>query len=137
MRITAWASAVVAIVLAVLFVTLVVLRPAPPKPIESIQFHQSQAEPNFEDGQHTVTDRARIAQFRALVVKYSIDLGNFNAALNDECTGGLATNITVTFTDSSSDKIVIYDCSGTVARGTFVSDATALFSEWRGDSAGQ
>jgi hypothetical protein len=130
-RVIAWASVVVAIALAVLFVTQVLLKPEPTKPVESIEFHQSQAVPNFEDGDHQVTEPAQLTAFSALVKKYSIDLGNFDTALNDGCTGGLATDVTVHFTDSTSQKLRIYDCGGPVAKGTFVTDATALFTQWR------
>ncbi len=131
MRIIAWASVILAIALAILLATQVLLKPPQVKPIRSIEYHQSQSVPNFHDGTHSVTDPARIAAFSALVQKYSIDLANFDVSLNDDCTGGLATDLTVTFTDSTSQKLGIYDCGGALAKGTFVSDATALFLRWR------
>ncbi|MET4782709.1 hypothetical protein [Glaciihabitans sp. UYNi722] len=130
-------SVVVAVALAVLFVTDVLLKPAPATPIQGLEFHQSQAVPNFDDGAHDVTDPVKLAAFSTLVKKYSIDLTDFNTAMNDGCTGGLATSITVTFTHSASQKLRIYACGGDTAKGTFVSDATALFSQWRTDDKAQ
>ncbi|HEY0259591.1 MAG TPA: hypothetical protein VGC18_07055, partial [Lacisediminihabitans sp.] len=124
-RLFAWASLLVAIVLAVLFVFHVFVVPAPAKPIESLSFVQSQAVPDFEDSRHLVRDPVRIHRFDSLVKKYSIDLEHVNPALNDACTGGLATNITVAFRGGSTAALRIYDCQGSVPKGTFVTDATA------------
>jgi hypothetical protein len=99
-------------------------------PIESIRYNQSKSAPGFDDSSHTVTDPSQIAAFSDIVKKYSIDLGHFDSTLNDDCTGGLATNLVVTLTDRSVDRLRLYDCGRTVPRGTFVSDASALFTSW-------
>ncbi len=121
----------VALVFVVILILVTVLTPAPMAPITSIEFSQSKPVPNFSDSTHTTTEPARIAAFTALVKKYSIDPSNFDSALNDECTGGLTTDITLAFGGSKTAKLRLYDCGRTVPRGTFVSDATALFTGWR------
>ncbi|WP_394769671.1 hypothetical protein [Lacisediminihabitans sp.] len=135
-RTVVWISAVLAVGLAVFFAVQLFSRPVSLAPIEKIEFSQYQAVPNFSDTVHVVSDEKRIDEFRALVRQYSIDVRNFDDSLNDDCTGGLATSITLHFTDSTSHKLQIYDCGKPVAGGTFVSDATALFVGWRAaDSA--
>jgi hypothetical protein len=124
--------AAIVIVAAVAVVILVNLLTPPVRmaPIESIQYYQTKTVPGFDNSTHTVTDPTQVAAFSTIVKKYSIDFDHFDSTLNDDCTGGLATNITVTLTDRSVHKISIYDCGRTVPRGTFVSDATALFTSW-------
>lgn len=108
------------------------LTPAPTTPpITGIDYRQSKAVPNFPDATHSTADPGRIASFSALVKKYSIDVTNFAQDLNDDCTGGLTTDITLHFADSKTAKLRLYYCGRTVAGGTFVSDATALFTRWR------
>jgi hypothetical protein len=126
----------VAVLLAVFFAVQLFSRPVSLAPIERIEFSQYQAVPNFSDTTHVVSDAKRLDAFRALVSRYSIDLHNFDGSLNDDCTGGLSTNITIRFSDATVQKLQLYDCGKPVAGGTFVSDATALFSSWRAaDSA--
>jgi hypothetical protein len=130
-RTVVWISAIVAVGLAAFFAVQLSSRPVSRAPVERMEFGQYQAVPNFSDPVHVVSDERRIGEFRALVRHYSIDLRNFDRSLNDDCTGGLATNVTLHFTDSTSQKLQIYDCGKPVAGGTFVSDATALFVGWR------
>lgn len=100
-------------------------------PITGIQYSQSKAVEGFSDSSHETTDPERIAAFTKLVKEYSIDVTHFDQTLNDVCTGGLATNITLEFADSKTAKLRVYDCGRTVPRGTFVSDTSALFTRWR------
>jgi hypothetical protein len=100
-------------------------------PITSIQYSQSKAVKGFSDSSHKTSDPARIATFTAIVTKYSIDVTHFDRTLNDVCTGGLATDITLGFADSKTATLRVYDCGRTVPRGTFVSDSSALFTRWR------
>ncbi|MCU1586365.1 MAG: hypothetical protein JWM49_2921 [Microbacteriaceae bacterium] len=125
-----FAAIIIVATVAVVILVNVLTPPVRTAPIESIRYNQTKTEPGFDDSTHTVTDRTRVAAFSAIVKKYSIDVGHFDSTLNDECTGGLATNIAVTLTDHTVDRLSIYDCGRTVPRGTFVSDATALFTSW-------
>jgi hypothetical protein len=130
-RAIAWAAALIVVALVVVFVVRALLPPAEQKPIERLSFSQSQALPGFDDTTRQVTEAPQLAKFSALADKYSIDLAHFDTALNDNCTGGLGTTIAVTFTDSTTARLRLYDCRGGVAKGTFVSGATALFATWR------
>jgi hypothetical protein len=133
----AWSSAIIAIVLAVFFAMQLVSKPVSLAPIETIEFSQYQAVPNFTDTTHVVSDEKRLDAFRTLVSRYSIDLRNYDETLNDDCTGGLSTKITIHFTDATLGKLRIYDCGKPLAGGTFVTDATALFSSWRAADTGR
>ena len=104
--------------------------------ITGIQYSQSTAVTGFSESTHRTTDSARIAAFTALVKKYSIDVTDFDQTLNDVCTGGLATAVTLEFADSKTAKLRIYDCGRIEPRGTFVSDASALFARWASADGG-
>ncbi len=136
LRLIAVVAAVVTVALVVLIVTLNSGSRPELTPITSIQYSQSKAVEGFSASSHETTDAARIAAFSAIVTKYSIDVTNFDQTLNDVCTGGLATVITLRFADSKSAKLRVYDCGRTVPRGTFVSDASALFTRWRAEDDG-
>jgi hypothetical protein len=126
------ALVVVAIVALVLVIVAIDTRHAPTlAPISAIDYSQYQAVPDFPDATHHTSDPARIAAFTALVKKYSIDVTDFNESLNDDCTGGMATTLTLHFADSKTAKFRVYDCGGQVPRGTFVSDTSALVTRWR------
>lgn len=126
--------AAVAAVVVVAFVVLIVALNPGSRPVLStitgIQYEQSTAVEGFSDSAHQTSDPARIAAFTAIVKKYSIDVTQFDQTLNDSCTGGLATDVTVKFADSKTAKLRIYDCGRIEPRGTFVSDASALFTRW-------
>lgn len=126
--------AITVVVVAALLVIVVAINSTPRPaltPITAIAYIQSKAVKGFSDSPHQTTDPARIAAFTALSKKYSIDVTRFDRTLNDVCTGGLATDITLTFADSRTAKLRVYDCGRTVPRGTFVSDTSALFTGWR------
>lgn len=131
-----WFAAVVVAVLLVLLVVRIATPPPTVPPVTSIRFLQSKAVPHFTAHSHTVDSPGQIAQFGALLKKYSIDPANFDDTLNDVCTGGLATNITLRFADAPPDRLRIYDCGRTDARGTFVTDATALLAGWSASDSG-
>jgi hypothetical protein len=99
--------------------------------ITGIQYSQSKAVEGFSPSSHQTSDPARIAAFTAIVKKYGVDVTHFDQTLNDVCTGGRATDITLEFADSKTAKLRVYDCGRTVPRGTFVSDTSALFTKWR------
>lgn len=122
---------VIAVVVAIFVVVQVTSKPVVPAVITSIGYVQNQAVPNFTDAEHTVTDVAQIKDFENLAAKYNVDLAHFNTAQNDVCTGGLGTTVTIKFDRLPTDTVQIYSCSGSVAKGTFVTDATHLFSGWR------
>lgn len=126
--------AAVGAVAVVALVVLIVVLNSGPRPmltsITGIQYSQSTAVAGFSKSAHRITDSARIAAFAAVVKKYSIDVTDFNQALNDVCTGGLSTTVTLEFADSKTAKLRIYDCGRIEPRGTFVSDASALFARW-------
>lgn len=126
--------AAVAAVVVVALVVLIVALNSGSRPvvttITGIQYSQSTAVAGFSDSAHQTTDPARIAAFTAIVKKYSIDVTQFDQSLNDVCTGGLATNVTLEFADSKTAKFRVYDCGRIEPRGTFVSDASALFTRW-------
>jgi hypothetical protein len=125
-----FAAIVITATVAVVILVNVLTPPVRLAPIQSIQYYQTKTVPGFDNSMHTITDPTRVAAFSAIVKKYSIDLDHFDSTLNDECTGGLATNIAVTLGDRSVHKLRIYDCGRTTPRGTFVSDATALITSW-------
>ena len=130
MRLFVTVGVVVVVGLAVLIVALNFgSRPELP-PITGIQYSQSTAVAGFSESKHQTSDSARIAAFTAVVKKYSIDVTDFDQSLNDVCTGGLATAVTLEFADSKTAKLRIYDCGRIEPRGTFVSDASALFARW-------
>ena len=126
---------IVAVILGVFFAVASTTGPAPITRVEKLTFRQSQAIPNFSDTTHTVSDPAKIALFTALTTRYSIDTARFPTSLNDVCTGGLATDITLYSPDAATQRLRIYDCGLAVAKGTFVTDATALFVGWRATDA--
>jgi hypothetical protein len=130
-RALGWGVVVVVVALAAVFVVQLVLKPAPAGPITALTFTQSQSVPGFHPATRTVTDPAQIARFTKLTQKYSVAVTAFDDSLNDVCTGGLETRVTLRFADSTMTRFRLYDCSGGVAKGTFVTDATALFSGWR------
>lgn len=128
----------IAIIVAAVIVTVVVVisvidsRPRPElTPITGIQYSQSKAVKGFSGSSHETSDAARIAALTAIVTKYAVDVAHFDKSLNDVCTGGLATDITLQFADSKTATLRVYDCGRTVPRGTFVSDTSALFARWR------
>jgi len=100
-------------------------------PITNIQYSQSKAVKGFTGSSHETSNPARIAAFTAIISKYSVDVTHFDQTLNDVCTGGLATDITLGFADAKTATLRVYDCGRTVPRGTFVSDSSALFTRWR------
>jgi hypothetical protein len=132
-------AAIAGVVLVALVVLIVAVnsgtRPAL-TPITGIQYSQSKAVKGFSEFSHETSDAARIAAFTAIARKYSIDLAHFDQTLNDVCTGGLATDITLGFADSKTATLRVYDCGGAVPRGTFVSDTSALFTRWRAEDVG-
>ncbi len=129
-RLGIWIVAILVFVTAVLFVTRAAIRPTLSDPVERVEYSQYTSTPDYDNATYTVTNGARIARFQALVKKYSVDIADFNNALNDGCTGGLATNITLYRAGNSMQKLNLYSCRGPNASGTFVADATRLFSEW-------
>ena len=124
-------AAVVVVALVVIIVAVNSSSRPIPSPITGIRYSQSKAVKGFTGSSHQTTDPARIAAFTAIVMKYSIDVTHVDEALNDDCTGGLATTITLDFADSKTTEFRVYDCGRTVPRGTFVSDTSALFTRWR------
>jgi hypothetical protein len=126
--------ALVAVVVVAIVAVLIAVDNAPAPRLErvtSIDYSQSKAILDFDDSAHTITDTARIASFTHLVAKYSIDVWHFDQTLNDVCTGGLSTDIDLHFARAKTASLRLYDCGRTVPRGTFVSDATALFTKLR------
>ncbi|MHC5795169.1 hypothetical protein ACVXZ4_03345 [Lacisediminihabitans sp. FW035] len=129
-------AALAGVVVVALVLTIVALSSSPRAalpPITGIQYSQSKAVEGFSDSSHETSDPARIAAFTAIVKKYGVDVTNFDQTLNDVCTGGLATDITLEFADSKTAELRVYDCGRTVPRGTFVSDTSALFTRWRAE----
>lgn len=120
--------AIVAIV--IIFAARALTPEVPTAPVSGLRYFQSKAGPNFDTSTHSVTDARSIAEFEVLVSKYSINLDSFDENLNDVCTGGLSTSITVTYSGAPPSRLRIYDCASPVPKGTFVTDATALFTGW-------
>jgi hypothetical protein len=121
---------VVALATAVLVTVQIRSRAEGPVTVTRLTFSQDQAVVGFTPVTKTVTDPARIAKFQALVSKYDIDETDFDTRLNDVCTGGLDTRVTLSASDDSRHTMRLYDCSGGGARQTFVTDATALLTAW-------
>jgi hypothetical protein len=135
-RLIAVFAVVVVVVLVVLIVAVNSGNRLPLTPITSIQYGQSKSVAGFTGSSHQTSDPARIAEFTTIASKYSIDVTHFDRTLNDVCTGGLATEITLGFADSRTAKLRVYDCGRTVPRGTFVSDTSALVAGWRAQDDG-
>lgn len=129
-RLGIWIVAILAFIIIVLFVSRALIRPGISNPVERIEYSQYDASASFDNSAYTVTKGERIAKFQALLKKYSIDIGDFNNALNDGCTGGLSTNVTLYISGNRIQKLNLYSCQGPDASGTFVTDATKLFSTW-------
>jgi hypothetical protein len=121
---------VVALASAVIVTVQIRSRAAEPVAVTRISYSQDQAVVGFTPVTKTVTDPARIAEFQELVARYDIDETDFDTRLNDVCTGGIDTRITLRSADTSKHRLRLYDCSGGDARHTFVTDATALLSGW-------
>lgn len=121
---------VVALASAVIVVKQVTSRDEAPVAVTSLAYSQNQTVVGFTPVSKTVTDPARIAKFQALVTKYDVDETDFDTRLDDVCTGGLETKVTLTTADNDRYRLRLYDCSGGDARQTFVTDATALLSSW-------
>lgn len=127
-------SAVAAVVVGALVVLIVAVNSGPRpvlSPVTGIEYSQSKAVEGFTDFSHQTSDAARITAFTAIIKKYGVDVTNFDQTLNDVCTGGLATDISLEFANSKTAELRVYDCGRTVPRGTFVSDTSALFTRWR------
>lgn len=129
-------AAVVVVALVLIVVSINSTPRAVLGPITGIQYIQSKPAEGFTDSSHRTSDPARIAAFTAIVRKYSIDVTHIDPALNDVCTGGLTTEITLEFADSKKVPLRVYDCGRTVPRGTFVSDISALVTRWRAEGDG-
>lgn len=134
-RLLIWILGIVVLGLVVFIAAQTIIKPDVSNPIERIEYSQYQAAPDYDDASYTVTEGPRIAEFQALLTKYSIDVADFNSAQNDGCTGGLATNITLYTAGNHMQKLNIYSCRGPKASGDFVADATALFSSWHREDA--
>ncbi|CAN5385757.1 hypothetical protein BH09ACT1_BH09ACT1_14950 [soil metagenome] len=120
----------VALASAVLVTVQIRARVAEPVAVTSISYTQDQTVVGFTPVTKTITDPARIERFQALVARYDIDETDFDTRLNDVCTGGIDTRITLRSADKSEHRLRLYDCSGGGARQTFVTDATALLTRW-------
>lgn len=129
-RLLLWVVAAVVLVVVVAIVAQTLIRPSTSNPVERIEYSQYKAVPDYDDATYTVTAGNRIDRFDALVKKYKVDVADFNNAENDGCTGGLATSVTLYTAGNKMQKLNLYSCRGPKARGDFVADATALFSEW-------
>ncbi len=98
--------------------------------VTGLRYSQTQTVPDFDTSRHTVTDPERVAAFTTLVKKYAISVQSFDQSVNDRCTGGLQTTVTVMFASGPNSEMRLYDCSEPSPKGTFVTDATALFTGW-------
>ena len=98
--------------------------------VTGLRYSQTQTVPDFDTSPHTVTDPERLDAFTTLVKKYAISVQSFDESLNDRCTGGLQTTVTVMFASGPNAELRLYDCSKPLPKGTFVTDATALFTGW-------
>ncbi len=134
-RLLLWVIAAVVLVIGVAIVSQTLIRPASSNPVERIEYSQYKAVPDYDDTTYTVTSGNRIDKFTALVKKYKVDVADFNNAENDGCTGGLATSVTLYTAGNKMQKLNLYSCRGSKARGDFVADATALFSAWHTEDA--
>ncbi|MBG6106686.1 hypothetical protein [Frigoribacterium sp. CG_9.8] len=129
-------AAVVITALVVLIVATTVGSRSTVTSITDITYSQSKSVKGFSGSSHETSDASRIAAFTAIASKYRIDVTRFDETLNDVCTGGLITDITLGFADAKTATLRVYDCGRTVARGTFVSDTSALFTRWRAQDDG-
>jgi len=130
-----WLVAGAALFVIVLVVSQALIRPNVSNPIERVEYTQYQSVPDNDGVAYTMTNGAQIERLEGLVKKYSIDLADFNSAQNDNCTGGLSTDLTFYTSGNAMQKLNIYSCRGPNARGDFVADVTALVSSWHKTAA--
>ena len=125
--------AIAAIIVSIVIGLIVhgVTRPGPVPPITSITFHQVQAVPGFDDSTFVEKSPQRIDALEKVAAKYDVALNDVDAAQNDPCSGGLGTDVKLTFRGGGTSSFHLNNCRGPQASGTFVADATALFSDWR------
>ncbi|MBK4348845.1 hypothetical protein [Lacisediminihabitans changchengi] len=108
-----------------------VTRPGPVPPITSISFSQFEAVPGFDDSTFVERSPERIAELEKVAAKYDVPLNDVGTTHNDPCSGGLGTDVTLTFRGAGRSSFHLNSCTGPNGSGTFVADATALFSQWR------
>ncbi|MET0806510.1 MAG: hypothetical protein ABWX66_00235 [Lacisediminihabitans sp.] len=125
--------AIAAIIVSIVIGLIVhgVTRPGPVPPIASISFSQFEAVPGFDSSTFVERSPGRIAELEAIAAKYDVALNDVDANLNDPCSGGLGTDVKLEFRGSGTSSFHLNSCKGPQASGTFVADATALFSRWR------
>jgi len=125
--------AIAAIIVSIVIGLIVhgVTRPGPVPPITSISFSQFEAVPDFDGSTYVVRSPEQIAELEKIAAKYDVALNDVDANLNDPCSGGLGTDVKLEFRGSGTSSFHLNSCKGPQASGTFVADATALFSQWR------
>lgn len=101
--------------------------------IESVTFSQSQALPDFDDGEYTQDDPAEVQKFVDLLETYDIDPGGYQTPDTGGCAGGISSDVTVEY-EKLAAQFSIDGCAA--PDDTFEADATALLSGWRDDLGG-
>lgn len=110
--------------------------PAPPGPgiddIASVEFRQSQAILDFDDGTYVQDDPAEVAQLVDLFREYDVDPASWQGQ-DTGCAGNRVTQVTLAYRDSDlATQFSVDSCSD----DPFEQDADALFTRWREELAG-
>jgi hypothetical protein len=95
--------------------------------ITKLEYSQSKAVPDFDNSTHTVTDTADLSQLRSVLQRDGWYPGAVTSS-GDGCTGGLTTNLHLTFADHSSSQLTVYQCGGST--DSLTTDVTELISSW-------
>lgn len=100
--------------------------------IESVEFSQSQAVPDFDDGEYTQDDRGEIAEFVDLLRQYDVDPATYRAT-GETCPGGRETQVAVIYAERNLEARFRVDSCDV---RPFAQAADQLFTEWREELSG-
>lgn len=131
----AWVALLIAVAVSVGVIVYETHRPAPQRALTGLSFSQSQAVPDFDRRTVRVDEKSDLVELTTVATRYGVDLAHYDASRNDGCTGGVRTVARLAFAGGGTATLDLYDCGGTVPRGTFLTDATALFTRWRTNGA--
>lgn len=130
--------AIIAGIVVIIFViftvgTTIVLNLAPkaphaPSELSSVTYRQTKAVEGWDDSTHTTSDPAQLQAMHDVLVKDGWQVGK-SPARNAGCTGGLETQLELSFTDGLKSQFSVYRCGGNPSALT--GDISDLVSSWR------
>jgi hypothetical protein len=98
--------------------------------IDSVTFEQYQAVPDFDDSEYLQTDAGALAELQALFDEHGVVPGETITTEQDECDGGLSTNLELEYSNGETVEMFIADC-GLPEYDEFNAAANDLFTDWR------